>query len=184
VGPQIADSLKQAGIDAVALSGRTSGVLIAQQQKELVDGSTADLGLVGEIIDVKSEPLVALIRDKKIPVIAPLATDSSSLLGFNVNADIAAAAVAGALAAQWLIIMTDVPGIYRYWPDTSSLIESITADELRSIKETFAEGMAPKVQACLDAIEAGALAVRIIDGRDPSALKDALLGKGGTLVIA
>jgi acetylglutamate kinase len=80
--------------------------------------------------------------------------------------------------------MTDVEGIYRSWPDKSSLISTISAKELEGLKATFAEGMAPKVQACLDAIGAGAKAVRIIDGTNPSALKSALLGEGGTLVVA
>jgi acetylglutamate kinase len=78
--------------------------------------------------------------------------------------------------------MTDVAGIYRSWPDTSSLISEITAIELDSIKGTFAQGMAPKVQACLDAIKGGASAVRIIDGTDPSAFAAALDNHGGTLV--
>ena len=78
--------------------------------------------------------------------------------------------------------MTDVSGIYRSWPDTSSLISEITAAELDEIKGTFAEGMAPKVQACLDAISSGANAVRIIDGTDPSAFAAALGNSGGTLV--
>ena len=80
--------------------------------------------------------------------------------------------------------MTDVEGSYRNWPDKSSLISTISAPELEALKATFAEGMAPKVQACLDAIAAGAKAVRIIDGTNPSALKKALMGEGGTLVVA
>ena len=80
--------------------------------------------------------------------------------------------------------MTDVEGIYRNWPDKASLISSIRSADLESLKSSFAEGMAPKVQACLDAIKAGAKAVRIIDGTNPSALKRALLGEGGTLVVA
>ncbi|CAB4831370.1 unannotated protein [freshwater metagenome] len=80
--------------------------------------------------------------------------------------------------------MTDVEGIYKNWPDKDSLITSISASELESLKATFAQGMAPKVQACLDAIGAGAKAVRIIDGTNPSALKRALIGEGGTLVVA
>lgn len=78
--------------------------------------------------------------------------------------------------------MTDVAGIYRSWPDTSSLISEISANELAAIKGDFAEGMAPKVQACLDAIKGGASAVRIIDGTDPSAFASALANHGGTLV--
>ena len=125
-----------------------------------------------------------LVAAAKVPVISPIATSEDGTHGYNVNADLAAAAIAGALDAQWLIIMTDVEGIYKNWPDKSSLIESISAQELDSLKASFAEGMAPKVQACLDAIAAGAKAVRIIDGTNPSALRDALLGVGGTLVVA
>ena len=80
--------------------------------------------------------------------------------------------------------MTDVPGIYRNWPDKSSLISSITSAELEAIKSDFQDGMAPKVQACLDAISAGAGAVRIIDGRQPQAFADALAHSGGTLVTS
>jgi acetylglutamate kinase len=119
-----------------------------------------------------------------VPVISPVANNLDDPRGgLNVNADIAAAAVAGALNAQELIIMTDVPGIYRNWPDPTSLIAEIDSQELDSIKSTFAEGMAPKVQACLDAIDAGAKAVRIIDGRNPEAFADALARCGGTLVV-
>jgi acetylglutamate kinase len=184
VGPEVAQSLSAHGVSAVALSGRDSGTLVAEPLTHLVDGTQADLGLVGVVTSVNPEAITALISDGRVPVISPIATDSSGSLGYNVNADLAAAAIAGALDAQWLIIMTDVEGIYRNWPDKSSLISSICAEELESLKATFAEGMAPKVQACLDAIAAGAKAVRIIDGTNPSALKDALLGVGGTLVVA
>jgi acetylglutamate kinase len=184
VGPAVAQSLIAHGVDAVAISGRTSGTLVAQSLTSLVDGTPVDLGLVGVITSINPKVVTDLVSDGKVPVISPIARSEDGSHGFNVNADLAAAAIAGALDAQWLIIMTDVEGIYRNWPDKSSLIESISASELSSLKSSFAEGMAPKVQACLDAIEAGAKAVRIIDGRNPSALKDALLGAGGTLVNA
>lgn len=184
VGPAIANSLSAQGVQAVALSGRTSGTLIAEQQTKLVDGTTADLGLVGTVTSVDIKSIMELIDGGKVPVLSPIATSADGKIGYNVNADIAAAALAGALDAQWLIIMTDVEGIYRSWPDKDSFISTITASELESMKATFAEGMAPKVQACLDAIAAGAKAVRIIDGTNPLALKSALLGEGGTLVVA
>ena len=117
-------------------------------------------------------------------MISPLSADRDSNDGLNVNADLAAAAIAGALDASVLIIMTDVPGIYRNWPDKSSLIQSISADELESIKTTFNGGMAPKVQAVLDAISQGAKAVRVIDGTDAESFHTALTGHGGTLVNA
>ena len=184
VGPAVTRSLISHGVDAVAISGRSSGTLIAEPLTTLVDGTAADLGLVGVVTSVNPSHIGELVDSGKVPVISPIASSAHGSTGYNVNADLAAAAIAGALDAQWLIIMTDVAGIYRNWPDKGSLISSISADELESLKSTFAEGMAPKVQACLDAIAAGAKAVRIIDGTNPSALKDALLGEGGTLVVA
>jgi acetylglutamate kinase len=182
VGPAVAKALQKAGVNAVALSGRTSESLIAEPLRQLVDGTPADLGLVGVITAVNPQAIKNALKGGQVPVISPIAIDESFKSGLNVNADLAAAAIAGALDAQCLIIMTDVPGIYRSWPDTYSLISEITATELNAIKGTFAQGMAPKVQACLDAIKGGASAVRIIDGTDPSAFAAALGNNGGTLV--
>lgn len=184
VGPQVAATLTNSGVAALAISGRHSGTLFAEQQKRLVNGEVADLGLVGEVTSVDAAAIFVLLEKGVVPVISPVANNVVGDGGLNVNADIAAAAVAGAVKAQELIIMTDVPGIYRNWPDKSSLINQISAEELSQIKSSFAEGMAPKVQACLDAIAAGARAVRIIDGRDPEAFADALAHIGGTLVVA
>jgi len=183
VGPAVAKALQKAGVNAVALSGRTSESLIAEPLRQLVDGTPADLGLVGVITAVNPQAIKNALKGGQVPVISPIAIDESFKSGLNVNADLAAAAIAGALDAQSLIIMTDVAGIYRSWPDTASLISEITATELNSIKGSFAQGMAPKVQACLDAIKGGASAVRIIDGTDPSAFAAALGNSGGTLVI-
>jgi acetylglutamate kinase len=182
VGPAVAKALHKAGVNAVALSGRTSESLIAEPLRQLVDGTPADLGLVGAITAVNPQAIKNALKGGQVPVISPVAVDESFKSGLNVNADLAAAAIAGALDAQCLIIMTDVAGIYRSWPDTASLISEITATDLSAIKGTFAQGMAPKVQACLDAIKGGASAVRIIDGTDPSAFAAALGNNGGTLV--
>ena len=182
VGPSVAKSLQNEGVNAVALSGRTTESLIAEPLRYLVDGTKADLGLVGVITAVNPQAIKNALKGGQVPVVSPIATDESFKGGLNVNADLAAAAIAGALDAQCLIIMTDVAGIYRSWPDAASLINEITANELSVIKGTFAEGMAPKVQACLDAIKGGASAVRIIDGTDPSAFAAALDNHGGTLV--
>lgn len=182
VGPGVAKSLQREGVSAVSLSGRTSESLIAEPMRKLVNGDPIDLGLVGVITAVNPQAIQNALKGGQVPVISPIAIDESFKGGLNVNADLAAAAIAGALNAKCLIIMTDVAGIYRSWPDTSSLISQISYDELCSIKSTFAEGMAPKVQACLDAIDGGASAVRIIDGTDPSAFAAALGETGGTLV--
>jgi acetylglutamate kinase len=182
VGPGVVDSLRAAGVNAVALSGRQSECLIAAPLRNLVDGSPADLGLVGVITAVNPQAIKSALKGGQVPVISPIAIDENFKGGLNVNADLAAAAIAGALDADCLIIMTDVAGIYSSWPDTSSLISQISYPELDSLKATFAQGMAPKVQACLDAIDGGASAVRIIDGTDPSAFAAALGNTGGTLV--
>lgn len=182
VGPQIADSLRAHSIPACAISGRD--VLVATKLTHLVDGTPVDLGFVGAVTEVKSGKIIQALDGAQVPVISPVASDLNRDGALNVNADLAAAAIAGALDAQSLIVMTDVAGIYRNWPDVSSLIESITRDELFSIKDSFTEGMAPKVAACLEAIDNGARAVRIIDGRDPQAFSQALENSGGTLVSA
>jgi acetylglutamate kinase len=106
------------------------------------------------------------------------------LIGYNVNADFAAAALASALHAATLIMMTDVSGIYRNWPDKDSLIDKINVAELEQIKATFSDGMRPKVQATLDALSYGVKAVRIIDGTSSQTFSQALAGNGGTLVMA
>lgn len=184
VGPAVAATLTKSGVAALALSGRHSGTIFATQQTSLVNGDQADLGLVGEVVRIDTEAIAVLLEKNIVPVISPIANDVGSNGGLNVNADLAAASIAGALAAKELIIMTDVAGIYRNWPETDSLIAQISSVELEGLKSSFAEGMAPKVQACLDAIGAGARAVRIINGRDPEAFADALAHTGGTLVVA
>lgn len=184
VGPTLSETLTKSGVASLSISGRHSGTLFASRQKTLINGEPADLGLVGEVERVDTVAINVLLEKGVVPVISPIANEIDSENGLNVNADIAAAAVAGALHAQELIIMTDVPGIYRNWPDKESLIAEISAAELTALKNSFAEGMAPKVQACLDAISAGAVAVRIIDGRDPEAFAAALAHTGGTLVVA
>ena len=166
------------------MSGRRCHTLVAKKLKTLVNGETADLGFVGDVTNVHLETIHQILSEGKIPIIAPIASSEDGDTGFNVNADLAAAAISGALDASALIIMTDVEGIYRNWPDINSLIDEITAADLNAIKATFADGMAPKVQAALDAINKGSKAVRIIDGTRPSALADALENHGGTLVRA
>jgi acetylglutamate kinase len=139
---------------------------------------------VGRITAVDANQIISLLDQGKVPVISPVASNSDDTGALNVNGDLVAAAIAGALDAMALIVMTDVPGIYRNWPDRESLISSITRDELFAIKDSFEEGMSPKVAACLEAIDNGARAVRIIDGRDPEAFALALENAGGTLVSA
>ncbi|MFM9151012.1 MAG: acetylglutamate kinase [Candidatus Planktophila sp.] len=182
VGPAIVKSLKSHSIPARAVSGRD--VLKARKLDQLVDGSYVDLGFVGAVTSVDCEKIIQALDSSEVPVISPVASDQNRDGSLNINADLAAAAIAGALDAQSLIVMTDVAGIYRNWPDTDSLIDSISRDELFTIRDSFTEGMAPKVAACIEAIDNGARAVRVINGRDPHAFAKALENTGGTLVSA
>jgi acetylglutamate kinase len=184
VGQEVATTLSRSGIKAKAISARALPTVIARRRTTLIDGTTADLGYVGEVESVNPDQLLELIEDGCVPVVAPVSSDVDLTTGLNVNADFVAAAIAAALSASQLIVMTDVAGIYRNWPDKATLIESISASDLESIKAGFAEGMAPKVQAALDALSYGAKAVRIIDGTDPDSFAAALAGTGGTLVVA
>ena len=168
-------SLRAEGLPAVGITGSDDGLL------EVKVRDLEKLGLVGEVVKVNPGIINDLLDMGYLPVISPVANDSAGQ-ALNINADIAAGALAGALRANQMLFMTDVPGIYAQWPDKDSLISTISASELESMKATFAEGMAPKVQACLDAIDGGASAVRIIDGTDPSAFAAALGNSGGTLV--
>ena len=183
VGTEVAATLSKAGIKAQAMSARTLPTVIANRRTQLIDGTSADLGFVGDVQKVNPTALLELLKQGIVPVVAPVSSDEDLKTGLNVNADFAAAAIAASLEASSLIVMTDVAGIYRNWPDKSSLIDSISASELESIKSGFAEGMAPKVQAALDALSFGAKAVRIIDGTDPESFAAALAGVGGTLVL-
>jgi acetylglutamate kinase len=185
---EVVGHLRAHDVPAVGISGRDGGTLQATLLTTLVDGSSADLGRVGEVERVDTALLNSLLNSGFTPVVSPIAVEFDGEVevpqhGLNVNADLAAAAIAGALDASELIFMTDVPGIYRNWPDRDSLISEISASDLNAIKHEFDGGMAPKVKACLDAINKGAKAVRIIDGRDPKALDDALNGVGGTVVL-
>lgn len=184
VGQEVATTLSKSGIKAKSISARAFPTVIAKRRTALIDGTLADLGLVGEVQSVNPAQLLDLIEQGFVPVVAPVSSDEDLQTGLNVNADFAAASIAAALGASQLIVMTDVAGIYRNWPDKSTLIESISASDLESIKTAFAEGMAPKVQAALDALSYGAQAVRIIDGTDPDSFASALAGTGGTLVVA
>jgi acetylglutamate kinase len=166
VGPSVASALIAHSIPAQSLSGRR--MIKAETLTQLVDASEIE----------------SLLDQGKVPVISPVASNLEGTGALNVNGDLVAAAIAGALDALTLIVMTDVPGIYRNWPDRDSLITSISRDELFAIKNSFADGMSPKVAACIEAIDNGARAVRIIDGKDPEAFALALENSGGTLVNA
>lgn len=168
----VADLVAQ-GIPAVGISGRDGGVIRANFKDK------TKFGFVGEVVKVDTKLLTTLLDAGFLPVVSPVGvTEDGEAL--NVNGDTAAGAIAGALCADEIIYLTDVAGIYREWPNPESLMSEITLAELSKME--FEGGMAPKVAAVTKAIESGAKAARVIDGREAASLRSALAQTGGTLV--
>lgn len=170
-------------VNAVGLSAADGGLVVAKKYKPIIDGKALDIGLVGEVSETNPLILESLITEGFLPVISPIAADEDGI-GYNVNADLVAAAIGGALRADAVIFLTDVDGIYRNWPDRSSLINEISVEELKQIQASFTDGMIPKVKAAINAMDAGAFSVRITNGTDLEMVLDALDNRGGTLVVA
>ncbi len=169
---------------AVGLSGEDAGLFTATRTNTVVDGEEVDLGLVGEVTGVRPEAVLDLVEAGRVPVISTVAPDAEGVL-HNLNADTAAAALAIALGARKLVVLTDVPGLYADWPDTASLVSQITATDLEALLPTLAAGMVPKMEACLRAVRGGVPAAHVVDGRVAhSTLLEVFTSEGfGTMVV-
>ncbi len=154
---------------AVGLSGEDGGLFVAERRGTVVDGEEVDLGLVGDVIAVRTEAIAGLIASGSVPVVATIAPDVNGVV-HNVNADTAAAALAVALQAERLVVLTDVEGLYRDWPASTEIIRELPASELRELMPTLESGMLPKMEACLRAVEGGLTRATVTDGRVPHAL--------------
>lgn len=186
ISADVAERINRHSDLAVVLSGEDENLFVASKRGALVDGAMVDLGHVGDVVQVNPGVILDLLDAGKIPVVSSVAPgdDGSSLL--NVNADSAAAALAIALRAEKMVLLTDVQGLYRHWPDTDSLISSLSATELENLLPGLESGMIPKMAACLDAVRGGVAKAAIIDGRlAHSVLLEAFTAEGiGTEVVA
>ncbi|MFT4085392.1 MAG: acetylglutamate kinase [Nocardioides sp.] len=154
---------------AVGLSGEDAGLFTAEPATTVVDGEEVDLGLVGEVVDVRPEAVLDLIEAGRIPVVSSVAPDTDGAV-YNVNADSAAAALAVALHAEKLLVLTDVEGLYLDWPDPEEVIGEISPEALAAILPDLASGMIPKMGACLAAVTGGVPRATVVDGREPHAV--------------
>src|SRR6185312_1420435 len=175
VGRELVGLINSHGPYAVGLSGEDGGLLQAVRTGTVVDGEEVDLGLVGEVVGVNPSAILDLLDAGRIPVISTVAPEiggdgEGTNQVLNVNADTAAAAVADALHASRLVILTDVEGLYANWPDKSSLISSLTAAELRGLLPGLQSGMIPKMEACLKAVDGGVERAAVVDGRMPHSI--------------
>ena len=175
VGRELVGLVNSHGPYAVGFSGEDAGLLRARRTGAVVDGQEVDLGLVGEVTGVDPTAILDVIESGRIPVVssvAPEINDDGEPTGqvLNVNADTAAAALAAALGAAKLVLLTDVEGLYADWPDRDSLISSLTAAQLRALLPSLASGMIPKMAACLAAVDAGVQRAHVVDGRRPHSM--------------
>ncbi|HEY0716802.1 MAG TPA: acetylglutamate kinase [Streptosporangiaceae bacterium] len=184
VNKDIVRMINRDGPFAVGLSGEDANLFTARRKAAMVDGEPVDIGLVGEIQATDPGALRALIADRRIPVVSSVARGEDGEV-YNVNADTAAADLAVALGAAKLIILTDVPGLYRTWPASGDVISQLAAAELETMLPGLSTGMIPKMAACLTAVRGGVPQAHVVDGRQPHAvLLEIFTDSGaGTMVV-
>src|SRR4051812_37416294 len=166
---EIVGLLNQHGPFAVGVSGEDARLFTAVRRSAVVNGAAVDIGLVGDVVDVHAGLVEGLLGDGRIPVVSSVSRGADGGV-FNVNADTAAAALAVALGAEKLVVLTDVEGLYADWPASDEVLSSLTADELEEMLPTLSEGMAPKMEACLRAVRGGVDRAHVLDGRVAHAL--------------
>jgi acetylglutamate kinase len=191
VNRDLVGQINQHGPFAVGISGEDANLLTATKAQVEVDGEPVDLGQVGQIEAVDPGAVRALLADGRIPVISSVARGAAGGI-FNVNADTAAAAIAAALGAAKLVLLTDVAGLYASWPAGSAapagagpVISRIAAAELAALLPGLSGGMIPKMRACLEAVRGGVPQAHVLDGRLPHAvLLEVFTDSGiGTMVV-
>ncbi|HNV15542.1 MAG TPA: acetylglutamate kinase, partial [Dermatophilaceae bacterium] len=170
----------------VGLSGEDAHLFEARKRGTVVDGEEVDLGLVGDVVGVNPAAVLDIIAAGRIPVVSTVAPDLDEPgQVLNVNADTAAAALAVALEARKLVVLTDVEGIYADWPNRASLLSQVTLTEARRLLVGVDSGMVPKLEACIRAVEQGVPQAHVIDGRAAhSVLLEVFTDEGiGTMVL-
>jgi len=187
VNRELVSLVNEHGPLAIGLSGEDAGLFRGRRRGVVVDGEELDLGQVGDVVEVDPAAVIAQLEAGRIPVVSSIAPDADHPgQSLNVNADSAAAALAVALGAAKLVVLTDVAGLYRDWPNRDSLVSQIDSAELAGLLPSLESGMIPKMTACLEAVEGGVAKAAIIDGRVPhSILLEIFTPAGiGTEVVA
>ncbi len=164
VGRELVNLINAHGPYAVGITGEDAQLFTAVRRSVNVDGVATDIGLVGDVDRVNTAAMLDLIAARRIPVVSTLAPDADGVV-HNINADTAAAALAEALGAEKLLMLTDVEGLYTSWPDRDSLVSEIDTATLAQLLPTLETGMIPKVEACLRAVTGGVPSAHVIDGR-------------------
>ncbi|MGH3872430.1 MAG: acetylglutamate kinase [Pseudonocardiaceae bacterium] len=184
VGRELVGLVNAHGPFAVGISGEDARLFTAARRTATVDGAQIDVGLVGDVVAVNTAAVLDIVNAGRIPVVSGLAPDADGVV-HNINADTAAAALAVALGAEKLVVLTDVEGLYTDWPDRSSLVSQVTVERLEKLLPTLSAGMVPKMEACLRAVRSGVPRAHVIDGRVAHAvLLEVFTTQGvGTMVL-
>ena len=191
VNRDVVGLINRHGPFAVGMSGEDANMFTARRRHAVVDGAPVDIGMVGEIDAVDPAAVRALIADGRIPVVSSVARGTGGEV-YNVNADTAAAALAVALGAAKLVVLTDVEGLYADWPadgdapgQPRDVISVATASDLERLLPGLSSGMVPKMEACLRAVRGGVPQAHVLDGRLPHAvLLEIFTDSGiGTMVV-
>ncbi|WNG79892.1 acetylglutamate kinase [Mycobacterium sp. ITM-2016-00316] len=164
VGRELVGLINAHGPYAVGVTGEDAQLFTAVRRSVTVDGVATDIGLVGDVEHVNAGSLLDLIAAGRIPVVSTIAPDVDGVV-HNINADTAAAALAEALGAEKLLMLTDVEGLYTDWPDRTSLVSEIDSAALIELLPKLESGMVPKIEACLRAVDGGVPSAHVIDGR-------------------
>ena len=185
VGRELVNLINAHGPYAVGMTGEDAQLFTAVRRSVSVDGVDTDIGLVGDVAHVNTAAVRDLIAAGRIPVVSTIAPDADGVV-HNINADTAAAALAEALGAEKLLMLTDVEGLYTRWPDRDSLVSEIDSTTLAELLPTLEAGMVPKIEACLRAVDAGVPSAHVIDGRvEHCVLVELFTNEGtGTKVVA
>jgi acetylglutamate kinase len=178
ISSNLASLIEESGAQTVVLSGEDDSLFRAAKVKGQTPTGEVDLGLVGEVKTVNPRAVLQALDQGKVPVISSIAPSNSGQL-LNVNADLAASALAIALGADKLMVLTDVPGLYANWPEIDSLLSEISVEELTELMPRLESGMIPKMQACLRAVQGGVPKAHIIDGRQPHSILLEIFTKAG-----
>ncbi len=182
IGSELVQALAASGVSATAVGGDEHEVFTARQVGTIVDGATVDLGRVGEAVRIDTRAILSVLADGGVPVVSAIGTHEVDGGLLNINADAAASSLAMALGAEWLMLLTDVDGLYLDWPNRQSLAGTIDTDEVSALLPRLESGMIPKVKAARDAVAAGVGRATILNGRVPHILVSAPWGTVGTTV--
>lgn len=184
VNKKLTSFLSIRGLNAIGLSGRDNNLIEAKKKYVYDNSQRIDIGYVGEVVNVNAKTLINLLGNNYLPVISPIGYDLDGNT-YNINADYVAAAISGALKAEKLLIMTDIEGVYLDINDPSTLLSSITPDEIKKYIDLgiINGGMIPKLECCIDAIDRGTKNVHLVDGRKQHSLMLNISTDCGTKII-